>query len=124
MNKEKSSFQVHAVLAADVHKKLKEKAAKADMNYSEFITSLVNSRDVVLAKSDMRKEAKELIAWCGRLNANLNMLAKHANIHQSDADATLILSHLSAIRHEVLGVMRLAGSIEKKRRASRKKVAP
>ena len=93
-------MRLHAVLAADVHKKLKEKAAKADMNYSEFITELVNSRDVVLAKSDMRKEAKDLIAWCGRLNSNLNMLAKHANIHQSDADATLILSHLSAILRE------------------------
>ena len=120
MKEEKSSFQVHAVLASDVHKKLKEKAAKANMNLSEFITSMINSREVITAKSDLRKEVKELIGWCGRLNSNLNMLAKHANTYKSDADATLILSQLSAIRHEVIGVMRLAGSIETKRRAKKK----
>jgi len=48
-----------------------------------------------------RKSEREKIAMLNRLNANMNMIAKHCNIYKSGTDAVEIIAHLIGIEREV-----------------------
>lgn len=112
----KRVIHVQAKLSEARHQRLREKAKKAGMTIGEFIAALVESREVVTAKTDLRPALQELAAWCGRLNSNLNMISKHANTYREAADAALILLALADIRGDVLNVAQLANELRSRRR--------
>jgi hypothetical protein len=48
-----------------------------------------------------RDDERQRIAMLNRLNANLNMIARWCNVHQSQADAVQIMDCLADIRREI-----------------------
>ncbi len=40
-------------------------------------------------------------AWLGRINSNINMLSKHANIYKDASDTALIQLRLTQIRDDL-----------------------
>lgn len=103
MDKEQSDddyVQVNAIITRKRREALKRKAAKAGMTYSAFVSAMIASTQVV-AQVDKKRELQNLNAWLGRINSNINMLSKHANIHKEASDAALIQLRLTQIRDEL-----------------------
>jgi predicted amino acid dehydrogenase len=48
-----------------------------------------------------RDDERQRIAMLNRLNANLNMIARWCNVHQSQADAVQIMVCLADVRREI-----------------------
>lgn len=66
------------------------------------------------AKDDLRPELRELNAWLGRWNSNINMLSRHANIYKHGASTDLLLMRLNEIREEVRLISHKANSLQPK----------
>ncbi|MNC04127.1 hypothetical protein D3C75_515580 [compost metagenome] len=92
--------QVNAIITRKRREALKRKAAKAGMTYSAFVSAMIAQTQVV-AKVDKKAELQRLNAWLGRLNSNINMLSKHANIYKEASDTALIQLRLTQIRDDV-----------------------
>ena len=108
------TIHLQAKLTEAQHAKLKTKAAKAGMGLAELVVAMIESREVVEAKADARPVIRELVSWFGRINSNLNMLSKHANIHRENAQGTLILHCLNDIRCDVLTLTQQAEKLHKR----------
>ena len=77
-------------------KTLEALAEKAGLSKSALVrTSLERSRIY------NRKDAKAKVAMLNRINANLNMIAKWANIHQDNADVIEVIAALMSIDRSV-----------------------
>ena len=96
--------QVNAIITRKCREALKRKAAKAGMTYSAFVSAMIAQTQVV-AKVDKKAELQRLNAWLGRLNSNINMLSKHANIYKDASDTALILLRLTQIRDDLRGLV-------------------
>ncbi|MNF69121.1 hypothetical protein D3C84_509960 [compost metagenome] len=94
------AVQLNVVITRKRREALKRKAAKANMNLTNFVSSMIASTQVV-AKVDKKAELQRLNAWLGRINSNLNMLSKHANTHKEASDTALIQLRLTQIRDEI-----------------------
>ena len=55
----------------------------------------------VQPKATKNLELREQNIWLNRINSNLNMLAKHANIFQDNADGVLMHVRLLQIRRDI-----------------------
>lgn len=108
------TIHLQAKLTEAQHAKLKAKAAKAGMGLAELVVAMIESREVVEAKADVRPVIRELINWFGRINSNLNMLSKHANTYRENAQGALIVHCLNDIRRDVLGVAQQAEKLHKR----------
>ncbi|MHD0650913.1 plasmid mobilization protein [Pseudomonas aeruginosa] len=117
-------IHVQAKLTETRHKSLRAKAKKAGMTLTEFISAMIDNREVVPAKVDLRKDVRELSGWCARLNSNLNMIAKHCNVYKAESETLLIMSQLHSIRDEVLGLARLANALDARRQQASGEVDP
>lgn len=109
------TIHLQAKLTETQHAKLKAKAAKAGMGLAELVIAMIESREVVEAKADVRPVIKELISWFGRINSNLNMLSKHANTYRENAQGALIVHCLTDIRRDVLAITKQAEKIQPRR---------
>lgn len=109
------AVQINAIVTAKEREKFNKHARAAGMTNSEFLRALLDKKPVVTANESLREEVKQLIAWFGRINSNLNMLSKHANTYRHNAQTALILHALNDIRRDVLDVTRDAGKLHKKR---------
>ncbi|MNQ47154.1 hypothetical protein D3C85_609900 [compost metagenome] len=92
--------KVNAIMRRDRREELKRKAEAANLTISEFVGALIVSSKVV-AKPDKREELKKLNSWLGRINSNLNMISKHANIFKAESDGALMNMRLVQIRQDV-----------------------
>ena len=80
--------------------RMSEVANEAGLSLSALLRASVD-RVKVANRDDAKKKIKEL----NLLNANMNMIAKWANIHKGAGDAVQVISSLIAIEREV-GEMR------------------
>lgn len=87
-------------MSADEKSALTVKAAKAEKSLNRYILDAIQ-KSRVMPKETKNLELREQNIWLNRINANLNMLAKHANIHQNEADGVLIQVRLLQIRQEL-----------------------
>lgn len=92
--------QVNAIVTRKRRETLKRKAGLANLTISQFVSALIVKAEVV-ARPDKKAELQKLNAWLGRINSNLNMLSKNANIYKSADDAMLIHAGLNQLRRDV-----------------------
>ncbi|MDI3247702.1 MULTISPECIES: hypothetical protein [unclassified Pseudomonas] len=111
----KRTIHLQAKLSEAQHAKLKAKAAKAGMGLAELVVALIESREVVEAKADVRPVIRELVSCYGRINSNLNMLSKHANTYKHNAQTALMLHVLNDIRQDVYLVTLESEKLQKRR---------
>lgn len=115
MDKPQRSVQINGVVTLKQRERFNKQARAAGMTNSQFLVSLLDKKPVVTAKESLRDEVKELISWFGRINSNLNMLSKHANIYKENAQAALILHVLNDIRRDVYSVTQASEKLHKRR---------
>lgn len=108
-------IHLQAKLSEKQHETLKLKAAKAGMGLAELVVAMIESRAVVEAKNDLKPALRELNGWFGRLNSNINMLSRHANIYRHGANSDLILMRLNELREEVRHITHKANGLQPKR---------
>lgn len=94
--------------------KAKRDAKAAALSLSGYVGRLIEGGQVVTAKDDLRPELRELNAWLGRLNSNINMLSRHANIYKHGASTDLLLMRLNEIREEARLISHKANSLQPK----------
>lgn len=92
--------QVNVLVTRKRREVLKRKAEKANMTLSALVDQMI-TRTQVVAKVDKKLELQRLNSWLGRINSNINMISKHANIHKEASDAVLIQLRLTQIRDDV-----------------------
>lgn len=102
--------QINAQVLLSQRELLNQKARSAEMNVSQFVSRLITEA-VVEVTPGISKQLQELNAWLGRINSNLNMLAKHANTHREKADGTLIIYQLGQIGDDVRRLAELTDAI-------------
>lgn len=113
--KERAWVQLHTLISSATNAKARRNAKAAGMSLSGFVAALIESREVVTAIDDLRPELRELNAWSGRLNSNINMLARHANKYRQDARSDLILIRLNELREDLRLITKKANSLQPKR---------
>lgn len=113
--KERAWVQLHALIPRAMSTKANRNAKAAGMSLSGFIAALIDSREVVTAIDDIRPELREINSWFGRLNSNINMIARHANIYRQGANSDLILMRLNELREDVRLITQKAASLQPKR---------
>lgn len=86
------------------------KSETAEKSLNSFILDSIQSARV-MPKARRNKDLQNLNAWLGRLNSNINMLSKHANIYKSEADAVLMHVRLMQIRQDLQALV--AGVLKK-----------
>ena len=94
------TVQINALVLRKQRDMLNSKAQAANLNASQFIQKLIVDATVV-AKPDLSADIKKTNAWLGRINSNLNMLAKWCNTYRENTFADLISYRLSLIQVEV-----------------------
>lgn len=87
-------------MSADDKAMLVAKSAEAEKSLNRFVLDAIKGAKVQ-PKQTRNLELREQNIWLNRINGNLNMLAKHANIHQNEADGVLIHVRLMQIRREL-----------------------
>ncbi|KQQ55035.1 hypothetical protein ASF66_21725 [Pseudomonas sp. Leaf129] len=108
-------IHLQAKLSKKQHALLKVKAAKAGMGLAELVVAMIENREVVESKNDLKPALREFNGWYGRLNSNINMIARHANIYKQNASSDLILMRLNEIREDVRLITKKANSLQPKR---------
>ena len=68
----------------------------AGMNMSELVRDHLSK-----VRVRNRQDEKERVVMLNRINANLNMIARWVNTHQSAADSVEVVSHLIAIERAI-----------------------
>lgn len=111
---ERPWIQLHTLIPYWVSMKAKRDAKAAGMSLSGYVGALIEHGQVVTAKDDLRPELRELNAWLGRLNSNLNMLTRHANIYKHGASTDLLLMRVNEIREEARLISQKANSLQPK----------
>jgi uncharacterized protein (DUF1778 family) len=87
-------------LTAAQKNELNKKSEAAGKSLNLFILDAIASAKV-LPREKRNRDLQDLNSWLNRLNANINMLSKHANIYKADADAVLIHVRLAQIRQDL-----------------------
>ncbi|MHC8292428.1 plasmid mobilization protein [Pseudomonas sp. LB3P58] len=92
--------QINAQVLLSQRKLLNEKARSAEMNVSQFISKLITDATVEVSIG-LPQQIRELNVWLARINSNLNMLSKHANIYKEKADAAILIHSVNIIREDI-----------------------
>jgi len=92
--------QINAQVRLSQRELLNEKAQSAEMNVSQFVSKLITDATVEVSLG-LPQQLRELNVWLARINSNLNMLAKHANIYKEKADAAILIYSVNIIREDV-----------------------
>jgi len=79
---------------------LVKKSDLAEKSINLFVLDAIQSAKV-MPKARRNKDLQDLNAWLGRLNSNINMISKHANIYKENADAVIIHVRLAQIRQDL-----------------------
>lgn len=114
------------VCAKVTHKQrdlLNEKAKKAGMTTKSFLQKLIVDAQVIAAPPGIGEEIRKTNAWLGRINSNVNMLARWANTHRENAFADLILMRLALVHKDLSRVVGFTGDLRAQgfgRRGSKK----
>ena len=87
-------------MSVDQKSTLVAKAAEAEKSLNQFILDSITSAKVQ-PKPTKNLELREQNIWLNRINSNLNMIAKHANIFQDNADGVLMHVRLLQIRRDL-----------------------
>lgn len=97
----KTTYQCRTLrMSVDQKSELDAKAAEAEKSVNQFILDCIKSAEVQ-PKATKNLELREQNIWLNRINSNLNMIAKHANIFQDNADGVLIHVRLLQIRRDL-----------------------
>ena len=97
----KTTYQCRTLrMSAEEKTMLELKAAEAEKSVNQFILDSIKSAKVQ-PKQTRNLELREQNIWLNRINGNLNMLAKWANIYRDDADSELIAMRLGQIHNEL-----------------------
>lgn len=92
--------QINAQVKLSQRQLLNEKARAAEMNVSQFVSKLITDA-IVEVSIGLPQQIRELNVLLARINSNLNMLAKHANIYKEKADAAILIHSVNIIREDV-----------------------
>lgn len=111
----KRVIHLQAKLSEKQHEVLRAKASKAGMGLAELVVAMIGSRGVVESKNDLKPALRELNGLFGKFNANINAIAKYANINKQDARADLILMWINELREDVLLIAQKANRLQPKR---------
>jgi hypothetical protein len=114
------TVQIAVIARRDQRDLLKAKARAANMTTAKFIQKLITD-SVVVSKPDLSADMQKLNAWLGRLNSNLNMLAKWANTYQEKAFADVILLRLASIQKELSEVVEFSSDLRAQGYGKRRK---
>jgi hypothetical protein len=87
-------------MSVDEKAELEAKAAEAEKSVNQFILDCIKNAKVQ-PKPTQNLELREQNIWLNRINSNLNMIAKHANIFQDNADGVLMHVRLLQIRRDL-----------------------
>lgn len=87
-------------MSVDQKSTLVAKAAEAEKSLNQFILDSITSAKVQ-PKPTKNLELREQNIWLNRINGNLNIIAKHANIFQDNADGVLMHLRLMQIRRDI-----------------------
>lgn len=104
-----NSERINIRCSPDLKIKLEAKAQKAEKSLSEFMLNSAGNISIYVTQDNelkqlLREKAVLLTALhsdLNRINANLNMLAKHANIYQENTSALLITTGLVSIERDL-----------------------
>lgn len=97
----KTTYQCRTLrMSVEEKAELEAKAAESEKSVNQFILDAIKSAKVQ-PKQTRNLELREQNIWLNRINGNLNLLAKHANIFQDNADGVLIHVRLLQIRRDL-----------------------
>lgn len=125
VEKPEDTVQISVIARRDQRDLLKAKARAANMPVAQFVQQMIN-KVVVESKPGIAADIQKMNAWLGRINGNINMLSKWANIHKENVFADLILFRLNEIQKEVTELAQYSADLRAqgygKRRNPRKPV--
>lgn len=125
VDKPEDTVQISVIARRDQRDLLKAKARAANMTVAQFVQKIIKNA-VVESKPGITADIQKMNAWLGRINGNINMLSKWANIHKENVFADLILFRLNEIQKEVTELAQYSADLRAqgygKRRSSRKPV--
>jgi hypothetical protein len=104
------TVQINAIMVRSQRELLKAKAAAANMNVSQFLQKLITDATVI-SKPDLSTDIQKMNAWLGRINSNLNMLAKWGNTYKENVFADVIILRLAEIQKEVAEVSKFTADL-------------
>jgi len=81
------------------------KAKSAGMTAKDFLQRLIFDAQIVAAPPEIADEIRKINAWLGRINSNINMLSRWANVHKENAFSDLILLRLSLIHKDLAQIV-------------------
>nr|QPB93781.1 hypothetical protein [uncultured bacterium] len=97
----KTTYQCRTLrMSVDEKALLETKAAEAGKSVNQFILDAIQ-KSRVMPRETKSQDLREQNIWLNRINGNINMIAKHANRYQAEADAVLIQVRLLQIRREL-----------------------
>jgi len=97
----KTTYQCRTLrMSVDEKAELEAKAAEAEKSVNQFILDCIKNAKVQ-PRPTKNLELREQNIWLNRINSNLNMIAKHANIFQENADGVLMHLRLMQIRRDI-----------------------
>ena len=125
VEKPEDTVQISVIARRDQRDLLKAKARAANITVAQFVQQMIN-KVVVESKPGIAADIQKMNAWLGRINGNINMLSKWANIHTENVFADLILFRLNEIQKEVTELAQYSADLRAqgygKRRSPRKPV--
>ena len=99
--KDQDIVQVCAKVTRTERALLNKKAKDAGVTAQEFVQKMIGDAYIIAAPTGIADEIRKLNAWLGRVNCNINMLSKWANVHKENAFADLILFRLALINKDL-----------------------
>jgi hypothetical protein len=114
------TVQINAIMLRSQRELLKSKAAAANMNVSQFLQKLITDATVI-SKPDLSADIQKTNGWLGRINSNLNMLAKSSNIFKEKTLVDVLLMRLSFIQEEVNEVVKFTSDLRAQGYGKRRK---
>lgn len=114
------TVQINAIMLRSQRELLKSKAAAANMNVSQFLQKLITDATVI-SKPDLSVDIQKTNGWLGRINSNLNMLAKSSNIFKEKTLVDVLLMRLSFIQEEVNEVVKFTSDLRAQGYGKRRK---
>ncbi|MFT6043189.1 MAG: hypothetical protein ACI8TV_000604 [Porticoccaceae bacterium] len=110
-NRENEIVQVCAKITLSQRNLLNAKAKSAGMTAKQFLQMLILNAQVIAAPPGIADEIRKTNGWLGRINGNINMLSKWANVHRERVFADLILIRLALIHKDLTQITSFTGDL-------------
>lgn len=94
------TVQINAIMSRRQRDHLNEKAKSANLNLSHFLQKLI-MRSTIIAKPDLSADIKKMNGSLGRINSNINMIARWCNTYKENTHSDLVLYRLSLIQKDI-----------------------